>query len=270
MHLDNLVNIILKPLIFVFITSVNPISAQVMPSYLSQLTTEDITNNYAKGCSANRQFYTQNFNESKKVLRTLFLSVSNRTLYCDCKLTVIDRQISYDSSCGFKSKRKITGPLVNWEHIMPASRFGRNLTCWSSTIFKRNRGRRYCQKTDNCFNRMEGDLHNLAPALTELNFERSNYRYGIIEGEDREYGSCDFEVDNRHRIVEPRESIRGNIARTYFYMSWWYGIELTNVEKEILLQWNQEDPPDETERKLEAARRRLQGNGNPFITGWKN
>ncbi|MBW7858700.1 MAG: endonuclease [Leptonema sp. (in: Bacteria)] len=238
-----------------------------MPDYLSRLTTEDIADNYGQGCSANRQFYTHNFNESKKVLRTLFLSVSNRTLYCDCKLIIADRQLSYDKSCGFESKRKINGPTVNWEHIMPASRFGRTLRCWTS---RKSRGRRYCQQTDTCFNRMEGDLHNLAPALTEINFDRSNFNYGIIEGEEREYGICDFEVNRRRRIVEPRESIRGDIARSYLYMAWWYGIELTDLEKQIFLQWNQNDPPDETERKLEASRRRLQGNGNPFISGWKN
>jgi len=36
---------------------------------------------------------------------------------------------------------------------------------------------------------------------------------GIINGEKREFGKCDVEIKNKK--VEPKESIRGEIARTY-------------------------------------------------------
>lgn len=35
---------------------------------------------------------------------------------------------------------------------------------------------------------MEADLHNLTPAVGELNGDRSNLPYGIVKGEPREYG----------------------------------------------------------------------------------
>ena len=38
----------------------------------------------------------------------------------------------------------------------------------------------------------------------------------IIKGEKREFGKCDVEIKNKK--VEPKESIRGEIARTYMYM----------------------------------------------------
>ncbi len=41
---------------------------------------------------------------------------------------------------------------------------------------------------------MEAVLHNLAPSVGELNGDRSNHPYGIVEDEPREYGACDFEV----------------------------------------------------------------------------
>ena len=37
--------------------------------------------------------------------------------------------------------------------------------------------------------------------------------YGIIEGENRKFGECDVEIKGRK--VEPKEEIRGEIARTF-------------------------------------------------------
>ena len=59
-------------------------------------------------------------------------------------------------------------------------------------------------------------MYNLYPAIGEVNGRRSNYSMAIIEGEKREFGKCDVEIKNKK--VEPRESIRGEIARTYMYM----------------------------------------------------
>ena len=42
---------------------------------------------------------------------------------------------------------------------------------------------------------MEADLHNLYPARADVNRARSNYIFGVIEGESREFDSCDFEYD---------------------------------------------------------------------------
>ena len=38
-------------------------------------------------------------------------------------------------------------------------------------------GRKACSK-DPIFNKMEADMHNLVPAIGELNADRSNFRYG--------------------------------------------------------------------------------------------
>ena len=63
---------------------------------------------------------------------------------------------------------------------------------------------------------MQADMFNLYPAIGEVNGRRSNYSMAIINGEKREFGKCDVEIKNRK--VEPREEIRGEIARTYLYM----------------------------------------------------
>jgi endonuclease I len=55
-------------------------------------------------------------------------------------------------------------------------------------------------------------MYNLYPAIEEVNGKRSNYSMPIIEGEKRELGKCDVEIKSRK--VEPKESVRGEIART--------------------------------------------------------
>ncbi len=35
-------------------------------------------------------------------------------------------------------------------------------------------------------------MHNLYPSLVSINQARSNYRFGMIEGESREFGECDL------------------------------------------------------------------------------
>ena len=60
---------------------------------------------------------------------------------------------------------------------------------------------------------MQADMYYLNPAIGEVNGRRSNYSMAIIKGEKREFGKCDVEIKNKK--VEPREEIRGEIARTY-------------------------------------------------------
>lgn len=237
-----------------------------MPSYFESITSQPVSE-FAVGCEAARNSSTLNFQDSKRVLRTMFLSLQARTLYCQCRLVLSGRELGVDDSCSYRPRES---PAVNWEHVVPASRFGQLRPCWSGEGCKGKRGRRCCQVSDPCFNRMEADLHNLHAALNDLNYDRNNFMFGDVSGEERRYGSCDFEIDSRRRIAEPAPQIRGDIARSYLYMSWRYGFYLTDGEKMLFLRWNIEDPPDEAERKLEAARRRLQGNGNPFVSGWKN
>lgn len=79
---------------------------------------------------------------------------------------------------------------------MPAWAFGHQLQCWQEG------GRKACRK-DPRFVQMEGDMHNLVPAVGEVNGDRSNYSFGMLPGESRVYGRCDVEIDFKARKVEP-------------------------------------------------------------------
>lgn len=87
----------------------------------------------------------------------------------------------------------------------------------------------------------------------------------IIPGEKRKYGQCDVEIENRK--VEPRPEIRGDIARTYFYMDWAYpnrGI-ISKKNRKLFKAWDKSDPVDKWECKRAELVKAVQGNDNPFV-----
>ncbi len=101
------------------------------------------------------------------------------TFYCGCGYTGTKKLAPEWDSCGFTPRKQVKrSSRIEWEHVMPAHQFGHQLQCWQDG------GRKGCRK-DQEFKAMEGDMHNLVPAVGEVNGDRSNYQYAIIEGEDR-------------------------------------------------------------------------------------
>ncbi len=145
---------------------------------------------------------------------------------------------------------------LNVEHIYPASWMAAFLGCGS---------RKQCHQTSERFNRMEADLHNLYPSRADINRARSNYRFAIIEGEEREFGECDFERDKSDKIAEPRPITRGNIARAIFYMHKEYGLPVDSRDIDLLKEWNRDDPPTCNEMRWNNTIEELQGTRNRFI-----
>ena len=145
---------------------------------------------------------------------------------------------------------------LNVEHIYPASWMAAFLGCGT---------RKQCRKTSERFNRMEADLHNLYPSRADINRARSNYRFAIIEGEEREFGECDFERDRSDKIAEPRPITRGNIARAIFYMHKEYGLPVDSRDIDLLKEWNRDDPPTCNEMRRNNIIEEIQGTRNRFI-----
>jgi deoxyribonuclease I len=209
------------------------------------------------------------FSKSKKHLKNIYLqSNKNYTFYFGCSFDS-NKQIDH-TSCNY-SPRKDTNKRshrLEFEHIVPAHALGKNLQCWKEPICeKRNRkkykGRKCCSKVSEEFRRMESDMHNLFPSIGEVNGDRSNFVFGEIDGEKREYGECDFEVSPG--TAEPKKSVRGDIARSYFYMSHQYKMKISDDYEEMLREWHLSDQPDEWERDRNSLIEDVQGNRNPFI-----
>ncbi len=214
------------------------------------------------------------FSQAKRLLeRHIYPSAELReTFYCGCTYSA-EKQVDAES-CGYTPRKNAKrGKRIEWEHIVPASRFGKTRACWTegdpactTKKGKAYKGRRCCSKVDAEFKRMEADLHNLVPAVGELNGDRSNFRLAVIEGEDRTYGACDFEIDHSRKVAEPMAETRGDIARIYLYMQDTYGMPLTDAEIEMFNQWMADDPVSEEEQLRDVRIHEIQGNTNPLIS----
>ncbi len=141
---------------------------------------------------------------------------------------------------------------------MPAHNFGQHLKCWKEG------GRKACGK-DSTFKTMEADMHNLVPAIGEVNGDRSNYRYGANKPTIGMYGQCEVEVDFKAKRAYVKDDIKGDIARIYFYMSDKYNVNLSKQERQMMEAWSKQDPISEWEILKNERVRKLQGNGNPYI-----
>lgn len=221
----------------------------------------------------NHKSRINDFQSAKKVLRRFYRKIGE-DFYCGCKFSDDSEELGRfrisQESCGLESRKDSRRQTyIEWEHVVPAASFGRDRECWTNSNCasgdKILRGRKCCQKTDPEFNLIESDLHNIVPVPGEINADRGIFPFGIVDGEPRAYGSCDFEVDFKNQTAEPKENIRGDIARIYFYMEWQWKIPIPSGKRDLYESWDKLDPPDTLEIRKNEIIERLQGRKNPFI-----
>ena len=233
----------------------------------------------ALSASGNTQI--PNFSTAKKEVYQIFHQLGGTTLYCGCRFnrdkTIIPNQCSYSPKRRLTKKGKINPRTqkTEIEHIVAAHAFGQSFSEWRNPksipkCHKKN-GKflspRKCAATNKEFSRMEADMYNLWPAIGEINAARSNFRMAIIPGEKREFGSCDIEIENRK--IEPREEVRGIIARAFLYMDRVYPgrgvLQRQGGTRKMIEEWNTKYPPTPFEKKWALQIMKLQGNCQPFI-----
>jgi len=176
--------------------------------------------------------------EAKKLFWGTLYAHGGETLYCGEK---------------FGSRH---GKEINVEHVMPMSWAMKKLNC---------KDRNSCRRNSQRFRYIEADIHNFYPSRRDINQARSSFPFGMVRGESRFFGKCDFEFDRKRRVIEPRAEVRGDIARAMFYMYDRYGIMIHARQAKMLKQWNRQDPPDPFELKRNDVIEKLQGNRNRFI-----
>lgn len=212
----------------------------------------------------------QSFNKSKKVLLSRIYRDHHQTFYC---LSEFDSKKKVFHTNGYVPvKNNKRANRLEWEHVVPAHAFGQSFKEWREgeptcidSKGKSFKGRRCTEKVNSQFRYMQADMHNLVPAIGEVNGLRSNYSFSMIPGEERRFGSCDMEISNRK--AEPPEDVRGNIARIYYYMDNAYpgrGI-ISKKNRKLFGSWNRLDPVDQWECLRERRIQQIQGNENKFI-----
>lgn len=151
---------------------------------------------------------------------------------------------------------KPAGTKVTVEHVYPAS--------WMAAAND-------CSGRDECpieaYREASSDLHNLWPAEGRYNKSRGNQAFGEIPGEKSRFKDdpCDYErTSGKGAIVEPRDAVKGDIARSVLYMIHWYNLP-DHAMLPLMVRWHIQDPPDAAERERNDKIEELQGNRNPFI-----
>ncbi|KFC78162.1 deoxyribonuclease I [Buttiauxella agrestis] len=180
--------------------------------------------------------------------------------YCGCKISWEGKKGVPDlESCGYKvRKNENRATRIEWEHVVPAWQFGHQRQCWQDG------GRKNCAK-DPEYRKMESDMHNLQPAVGEVNADRNNFMYSQWNGGEGQYGQCAMKVDFKDKIAEPPARARGAIARTYFYMRDQYQLNLSRQQTQLFEAWNKRYPVTAWECERDERIAKVQGNHNPYV-----
>jgi hypothetical protein len=128
------------------------------------------------------------------------------------------------------------------------------------------------------------DMHNLRPSRVSVNADRGNCPFREIPDAqtDRWHRLATSQTatptaninewsekeDNNGCAFEPRESVKGDIARTVFYFYTIYPSANNSFfqgMKNDLIVWHYADPVDATELNRSNAIKTYQGNDNPFV-----
>jgi deoxyribonuclease-1 len=231
------------------------------------------------------------FEDAKRLLVRLYLDHSPRTdIYCGCPFgEAKGHGLRVDlAACGYAThKDEARAERIEWEHAVPAAKFGRTFAAWREGAprctdghGKKFRGRACAKVASPEFAKIEGDMHNLFPAVGEVNGLRGDLPMGLREDDDgrthrgREdaagastihFGKCASTVEGT--MFLPRTEVRGDIARAYKYMNAAYPdhVALDEAHRALLDAWDADDPPDAWERERNRRITELQGNANPFV-----
>lgn len=261
-------------LILGLVLLVGPIGHHLVYGARADQLEREAISSVAHGADRRSLRVADSYRSAKRRLFERVVADRRETLYCGCRF---DRDKRPDAaSCGYvpADPRSERAQRVEVEHVIPASWIGAERRCWRERICtdgsgRRIRGRDCCEAIDPDYQRAANDLQNLWPSLGELNQERTNFRFGEIAGEPRAYGGCDFEVDRRAGMVEPRPEVRGDIARIGLYMEAVHGIWLSRHHRDLFAAWSRADPPDAREHERNERIRGLQDMGNPFIESYE-
>lgn len=120
------------------------------------------------------------------------------------------------------------------------------------------------------------DAHHIRPTDSKVNSTRNNHKYGEVPNAPfvrtgTKTGSVLTKCRYANGVFEPRDEVKGDVARILFYLIVRYNesdsYRLTAVAEsvEMLLRWNEEDPVDAWEMNRNNVVEGIQGNRNPFI-----
>jgi hypothetical protein len=128
---------------------------------------------------------------------------------------------------------------------------------------------------------MKSDMHHLRPCKTNVNSSRGNSPFGEVNAGQNHWYWLEYDFTNpptqnideysesASNLFEPREDMKGDIARTIFYFYTMYSDvaddNFFNIQKDPLYEWHQADPITSQEIIRTTKISEYQDYPNPFI-----
>lgn len=154
----------------------------------------------------------------------------------------------------FYTKKPFTtnGPLVTESHIYSTSWIRDHLHCGTN---------RQCKRESPEYIRIISDLHNIVVADSSFAFKIKKSIFGPL---DDSIDADKYGIRKKIHIVEPTDDVKGDIARTIFYMRDTYNLPMLGNPID-LARWHKQDPPNKKELLRNDLIEKLQGTRNPLI-----
>lgn len=110
------------------------------------------------------------------------------------------------------------------------------------------------------------DLHHLYAVAPDARVARLNLHYGhVIVPVWTRGGSRSGPSSRVTPVFEVRKELRGDIARSMFYVATMYQLSIPDAEEAELKKWHKQDPVSKTERERNDAIAGKQTSRNPFV-----
>lgn len=117
-----------------------------------------------------------------------------------------------------------------------------------------------CEKDDR-YRQIASDLHNIVPIQSRVEMRRRNAKYEQLAA-TAPLGECDIKESTQ--FIEPPLRVKGDVARTVAYMVSTYDLPWVGAVS-VFQDWNELDPPDDSELTRHNRIVDIQGNANPFV-----
>ena len=235
---------------------------------------------------ANAEFPTSWKDAKNTAQDEVYKTTRTKTFYCGCPYTSDNDSDGSGkvnmADCNMQPLPKLQNKakVIEWEHIVPASQMPARLhPCWDEpgkfsacrsngnvTASKRD----CCVRVKNEFRAMIFDLHNIAPAIGQVNQYRSNGRYGVVGAGGEKWVGCEARDlgetgAGAANLFEPPDCMKGNVARVWLYMADVHGVVTTPGERTMFNSWDQTDPVSPWEKERDRRIEKAQGNSNPYV-----
>ncbi|MNU56270.1 Endonuclease-1 precursor [compost metagenome] len=89
----------------------------------------------------------------------------------------------------------------------------------------------------------------------------------MVTGVAPQYGQCMTRVDFDQRAAEPRNEVKGLVARTTFYMFDRYNLTMSRQQQQLLMAWDKQYPVSSWEEERDRRIAGVMGYCNPFVAG---